>query len=163
ATMLGRRTHVDMALVGDIRDTVAALLPLVQPKDPGHHLSHALHVTEKWYDKMGHYVTRGPKLNRIRPEYLTSTLAEMSDEHAIFTIDTGTPVIWAARYVKARRGRSLLASLNWASMANAMPYAMGSSIAFPDRQVIALCGDGGLSMLMGDLLTIAQRKLPVKL
>jgi pyruvate dehydrogenase (quinone) len=163
ATMLGRRTHVDMALVGDIRDTVAALLPLVEAKKPGHHLAHALHVTEKWYDKLGHYVTRGPKLNRIRPEYLTATLDEMADDDAIFTIDTGTPVIWAARYVKAKRGRSLLGSLNWASMANAMPYAMGSTIAFPDRQVIALCGDGGISMLMGDLLTIAERQLPVKL
>jgi len=108
-------------------------------------------------------VTHGPKLNRIRPEYLVATLDEMATDDAIFTIDTGTPVIWAARYVKAKRGRSLLGSLNWASMANAMPYAMGSSIAFPDRQVIALCGDGGLSMLMGDLLTVAERELPVKM
>ena len=163
ATMLGRRTHVDLALVGDIGDTVAALLPLVEPKEPGHHLSHALDVTERWQKKMGHYVTRGPKLNRIRPEYLTSTIDEMAADDAIFTIDTGTPVIWAARYVRAKAGRSLLGSLNWASMANAMPYAMGSTIAFPGRQVIALCGDGGLSMLMGDLLTIAERQLPVKL
>ena len=163
ATMLGRRTHVDMALVGDIRDTVAAVLPLVESKKPGHHLAHALNMTDKWHKKMGHYVTRGPRLNRIRPEYLTATLNEMAADDAIFTIDTGTPVIWAARYIKAARERNLLGSLNWASMANAMPYAMGSSIAFPGRQVIALCGDGGLSMLMGDLLTIAERELPVKL
>jgi pyruvate dehydrogenase (quinone) len=163
ATMLGRRTHVDMALEGDIGDTVAALLPLVEAKEPGHHLNHALHVTEKWKKKMGHYVTRGPKLNRIRPEYLVSTLDEMAEDDAVFTVDTGTPVIWAARYVKAKPGRNILASLNWASMANAMPYAMGAALAFPGRQSIALCGDGGITMLMGDLLTIAERQLPVKL
>jgi pyruvate dehydrogenase (quinone) len=163
ATMLGRRTHVDMALVGDMRDTISALLPLVEAKKPGHHLEHALHVTEKWYDKMGHYVTRGPKLNRIRPEYLVSTIDEMADDDAIFTIDTGTPVIWAARYVRAKRDRNLLGSLNWASMANAMPYAMGATLAFPRRQSIALCGDGGITMLFGELLTIAERQLPLKM
>jgi len=163
ATMLGRRTHVDLALVGDMHDTISAVLPLVERKEPGHHLAHALHVTEKWHEKMGHYVTRGPKLNRIRPEYLVSTLDELATDDAVFTIDTGTPVIWAARYVRAKRGRNLLGSLNWASMANAMPYAMGAALAFPSRQTIALCGDGGITMLMGDLLTIAERQLPLKL
>ena len=162
-TMIGRRTHVDLGLVGDIGETVAALLPLVEAKQPGHHLTRALKVTSEWRERMGHYVTRGPKLNRIRPEYLTATLNELAADDAVFTVDTGTPVIWAARYVQATRNRNILASLNWASMANAMPYAMGAALAFPDRQTIALCGDGGLSMLMGDLLTIAERELPVKL
>jgi pyruvate dehydrogenase (quinone) len=162
-TMIGRRTHVDLGLVGDIGETVAALLPLVEAKKPGHHLAHALDVTKKWHERTGHYVTRGPKLNRIRPEYLTSTLDELAADDAVFTVDTGTPVIWAARYVKAKQNRNILASLNWASMANAMPYAMGAALAFPGRQAIALCGDGGLSMLMGELLTIAERQLPVKL
>jgi pyruvate dehydrogenase (quinone) len=162
-TMIGRRTHVDLGLVGDIRETVAALLPLVEAKKPGRHLAHALDVTKKWHERMGHYVTRGPKLNRIRPEYLASTLDELAADDAVFTVDTGTPVIWAARYVKAKQNRNILASLNWASMANAMPYAMGAALAFPGRQAIALCGDGGLSMLMGELLTIAERQLPVKL
>jgi pyruvate dehydrogenase (quinone) len=162
-TMIGRRTHVDLGLVGDIGETVSALLPLVKAKKPGHHLARALNVTNEWHERMGHYVTRGPKLNRIRPEYLTATLNELADDDAVFTVDTGTPVIWAARYIQATRDRAILASLNWASMANAMPYAMGAALAFPGRQTIALCGDGGLSMLMGDLLTIAERELPVKL
>jgi pyruvate dehydrogenase (quinone) len=161
--MLGRRTPVDLAVLGDVRETVAALLPLTKAKEPGHHLAHALHVTEKWRERMEHYVTRGAKLNRIRPEHLVSTLNQLAADDAVFTLDTGTPIIWGARYVKAKRGRDILASLNWASMANAMPYAMGVALAFPSRQAIALCGDGGLTMLMGDLLTIAERQLPVKL
>jgi pyruvate dehydrogenase (quinone) len=162
-TVLGRRTHVDMALVGDIKDTVAALLPLVKSKEPGKHLSHALHVTERFRERIDHYVTRGPRLNRIRPEYLVSTIDELAADDAVFTVDTGTPVIWAARYVTAKPGRNILGSFAWASMANAMPYAMGIALAFPRRQTIALCGDGGLAMLMGDLLTIADRQLPVKM
>jgi pyruvate dehydrogenase (quinone) len=162
-TMLGRRTHVDLGLVGDVRDTVAALLPLVEAKQPGHHLTHALHVTKHWRGRMGHYVTRGPRLNRIRPEYLVSTLDELASDDAVFTVDTGTACIWAARYVTAKSGRNSLGSFNRATMANAMPYAMGVAIADPGRQAIALCGDGGLAMLMGDLLTIAARQLPVKL
>jgi pyruvate dehydrogenase (quinone) len=162
-TMLGRRTHVDLALVGDVRDTVAAVLPLVGAKQPGHHLTHALHVTKHWRERMGHYVTRGPKLKRIRPEYLVSTLDELASDDAVFTVDTGTACIWAARYVTAKSGRNILGSFNWATMANAMPYAMGVAIGVPGRQTIALCGDGGLAMLMGDLLTIAERQLPIKL
>jgi pyruvate dehydrogenase (quinone) len=161
-TMLGRRTHVDLALVGDVRDTVAAVLPLVGAKKPGHHLTHAQHVTKHWRERMGHYVTRGPRLKRIRPEYLVSTLDELASDDAVFTVDTGTACIWAARYVSAKRGRNILGSFNWATMANAMPYAMGAAIADQARQAIALSGDGGLAMLMGELLTIAARKLPVK-
>jgi pyruvate dehydrogenase (quinone) len=162
-TMIGRRTHLDLGLVGDVRETVAALLPLVSAKQPGHHLSHALEVTEKWRKKMSHYVTRGPSLDRIRQEHLVATLDELADDDAAFTVDTGTACIWAARYVTAKRGRNILGSFNWATMANAMPYAMGVATACPGRQVIALAGDGGLSMLLGDLLTIAERQIPVKI
>jgi len=162
-TMLGRRARVDLALVGDVRDTVAAVLPLVDAREPGRHLTHALHITKDWRERMGHYVTRGSRLKQIRPEYLVSTLDELASDDAVFTVDTGTACIWAARYVTAKAGRNILGSFNWATMANAMPYAMGSAIAVPGRQAIALCGDGGLSMLMGDLLTVAERQLPVKL
>lgn len=162
-TMLGRRARVDLALVGDVHDTVAAVLPLVEAKQPSHHLTRALDATKHWRKRMGHYVTRGPRLDRIRPEYLVSTLDELASDDAVFTVDTGTACIWAARYVTARRGRNILGSFNWATMANAMPYAMGTAIAAPGRQAIALCGDGGLAMLMGDLLTIAERHVPVKL
>jgi pyruvate dehydrogenase (quinone) len=162
-TMIGRRTHLDLGLVGDVGDTVAALLPLVAAKQPGRHLSHAVELTAKWHKKMGHYVTRGPGLDRIRSEYLVSTLSELAADDAAFTVDTGTACIWAARYVRAARGRNILGSFNWATMANAMPYAMGVATACPGRQVIALSGDGGLSMLMGDLLTIGERETPVKI
>jgi pyruvate dehydrogenase (quinone) len=162
-SMIGRRTHLDLGLVGNVRETVTALLPLVASKQPGGHLSHALEVTEKWRKKMSHYVSRGPRLDRIRPEHLVSTLDELADADAAFTVDTGTACIWAARYVSAKRDRHILGSFNWATMANAMPYAMGVATACPGRQAIALSGDGGLSMLLGDLLTIAERQIPVKI
>ena len=111
---------------------------------------------------MSHYVTRGPELTPIRPEYLTATIDELASDDAVVTVDTGTACIWAARYITAKRNRRVFGSFSWASMANAMPNALGVALAYPGRQVIALCGDGGLTMLMGDLLTIAQRKLPVK-
>ncbi|WP_369636276.1 thiamine pyrophosphate-dependent enzyme [Nocardia sp. JMUB6875] len=163
ASFVGRRTHLDMGLVGDIGDTVRALLPLVAEKDDERHLDRAVRGTRKWRKRMDHYVTRGPAVTPIRPEFLVSTIDELADQDAIFTIDTGTPCIWAARYVTATRGRSLLGSLSWASMANAMPNAIGAALSQPGRQVIALCGDGGLTMLLGDLLTIAARGLPIKL
>ena len=162
ATMLGRRTHVDMALVGDIADTVTALLPRVEARPSGHHLSHARHVTERWREKMGHYVTRGPKLNRIRPEYLVSTLDELAAEDAVFTIDVGTCNIWGARYLTAKRTRNIIGSLNWMTMGSAVPYAMGVALSSPGRQVIAIVGDGALAMMMSELLTIAERQLAVK-
>jgi pyruvate dehydrogenase (quinone) len=162
-TMLGRRTHVDMALVGDVRDTVAALLPLVAAKADGGHLAHAVRATEKWRTRMAHYVTRGPKLKRIRPEYLVSTLDELADDDAAFTVDTGTACIWAARYVTAKAGRNIIGSFSWASMANAMPNALGIALSCPGRQAVALCGDGGIAMMLGELLTIAARQIPVKI
>jgi pyruvate dehydrogenase (quinone) len=163
ASRLGRRTHLDMALVGDVRDTVAALLPLVAQKEDKEHLDKALETTEKWRERLHHYVTRGEKVSPIRPEYLMSTVDELAAADAAFTADTGTPCIWVARHVTAKQGRHIFGSFSWASMANAMPNALGIALAYPGRQVVAVCGDGGLSMLIGDLLTITARNLPVKL
>jgi pyruvate dehydrogenase (quinone) len=160
---IGRRTHIDMGLVGDIKDTVAALLPLVAHKAGTHHLARALKTTEKWRKNMSHYVTRGPDVTPIRPEYLVATLDELADDDAVVSADTGTACIWTARYITAKQNRNIFGSLSWASMANAMPNAIGAALAYPGRQAIAICGDGGLSMLMGDLLTIAERQIPVKL
>jgi pyruvate dehydrogenase (quinone) len=162
-TNIGRRTHIDMGLVGDIKNTVAALLPLVAQKDESRHLNRALKTTEKWRENMNHYVTRGPDVTPIRPEYLVATLDEMASDDAVVCADTGTAVIWMARYITAKQKRNIFGSLSWASMANAMPNAIGAALAYPGRQTIAICGDGGLSMLMGDLLTIAERQIPVKL
>jgi pyruvate dehydrogenase (quinone) len=163
ATNIGRRTHIDLGLVGDIKDTVAALLPLVAQKHDAHHLQHALKTTENWRRNMSHYVTRGPEISPIRPEYLVSVIDELADDDAVVCADTGTAVIWTARYITARQKRNIFGSLSWAAMANAMPNTIGAALAYPGRQAIGLCGDGGLSMLMGDLLTIAERQLPVKL
>lgn len=163
ASIVGRRTDLDLGLVGDIKDTLTALLPLIAQKTDRKHLDRALETTEKWRRRMSHYVTRGPELTPIRPEYLTSTIDELASDDAAVCVDTGTACIWAARYITAKRDRHIFGSFSWASMANAMPNALGVAVAYPGRQVIALCGDGGLTMLMGDLLTIAERKLPVKL
>ncbi len=162
-SIIGRRTHIDMGLVGDIKDTVAALLPLVAQKHENHHLSRALKTTQEWRKNMSHYVTRGLELAPIRPEYLVSTLDELVSDDAVVCADTGTACIWTARYITAKQKRNIIGSFSWASMANAMPNTIGAALAYPGRQVIGICGDGGLSMLMGDLLTIAERQLPVKL
>lgn len=160
---IGRRTHVDLGLVGHVAETVAAVLPLVREKTDTAHLDRALKETGEWRELIGHYVERGPETKPIRPEYLVSTINEHASEDAAFSADTGTACIWMARYVDAKEGRRLFGSLSWASMANAMPNAMGAALAYPGRQVIALCGDGGFTMLLGDLLTIVERALPVKL
>ena len=99
----------------------------------------------------------------IHPQYLTRLLSELADDDAIFTADVGTPTVWAARYLKMNGQRRLLGSFNHGSMANAMPQAIGAQAAFPERQVISLSGDGGFSMLMGDFISLAQLKLPVKI
>lgn len=161
---LGRHApNLTQGFVGDVGDTIAALLPLIEAKTDRKFLDTCLKKTDKDVKRLNHYVERGPKMSPIRPEYLAATLNELADDDAAFTVDTGTAYIWSARYIKIGPKRSLFASASWASMANAMPNAMGIQLAQPDRQVIALCGDGGISMLLGELITIAERQLPVKL
>ena len=108
------------------------------------------------------YVQHGGKDGAIRPEQVADTVNRLAAPDAIFTADTGMSCVWAARYLTFRRGQRFLASFNHGSMANAMPHAIGAQLACPDRQVIALCGDGGLTMLLGDLLTVVAQKLPIK-
>ena len=100
--------------------------------------------------------------NRIHPQYVASVLDELAAEDAIFSCDVGTPTIWAARYLTMNGKRRLLGSFNHGSMANALPQAIGAQVSHPGRQVVSLSGDGGLAMLMGDLLTLRQMRLPVK-
>lgn len=105
---------------------------------------------------------KGPGIKPIRPEYLASVLRDLADDDALFFADTGTPVIWAARHIRYGPRRRLLGSFSWASMATASPCAFGAQLTFPGRETIALCGDGGFTMLaLGDLLTEVQRQLPV--
>jgi pyruvate dehydrogenase (quinone) len=145
--------------VGDAGVSRGALAPLVQDKDGDHFLREHVTETEHARRRLGHYVTKGPSLKPIRPEYVAAVLSELADDDAVFTVDTGTPCIWAARQIEYGRGRRLFGSFTWASMASASPNAFGAALSFPGRQTIALCGDGGFTMLgLGDLLTQVQRK-----
>ena len=162
ATHLGRRAPVGLGLVGDIAPTIRELLPLLDVKDDDRHLQTALsqwrHDTETYVESAGN---KDPDL--IHPQQVTRLVDELSEDDAIFTADGGSPMGWLLRHLTANGKRKFLTSLLHGTMANAYPQALGISAAYPDRQVIALCGDGGMSMLMGDLLTLVQEKLPVKL
>ncbi|MDZ4717681.1 MAG: ubiquinone-dependent pyruvate dehydrogenase [Roseiflexaceae bacterium] len=163
AEQLGRRAKIDLGLCGDIRETLRALVPLLTKKEQQHHLERALRAHNQAIQKMQVYVTHGAEQKPIRPEYVAALVNELAAADAIFTVDTGTPNIWAARYIQSAHSRRMLGSFSHGSMANAMPQAIGAAMAFPGRQVIALAGDGGLSMLLGDLITIAQHQLPIKM
>ncbi|HEY4025483.1 MAG TPA: ubiquinone-dependent pyruvate dehydrogenase [Candidatus Dormibacteraeota bacterium] len=159
---LGRRSRLDLGLCGDVKETIRALLPNLTPKDDTHHLEAARSTHAHVMERLRAYVEHPGKKGAIRPEYLASMLNELAGPDAIFTMDTGTPTIWAARYLRAAANRRLIGSFMHGSMANAMPQAIGAQFLRPDRQVIALSGDGGFTMLLGDLLTIMQYNLPVK-
>ena len=159
---IGRRTAVDLALVGDIKATVAALLPKVREKTDRTFLEKHVAETRSFHELLQHYVEKGPGIKPIRPEFLAATLSELADDDAMFFADTGTACIWLSRHVKGGANRRLFGSFSWASMANAAPNAFGAQLAYPGRQTIALCGDGGFTMLgLGDLLTQVQRRTPV--
>ena len=159
---IGRRTAVDLGLVGDIKATLTALLPKIQDKTAESFLEKHVAETDFFHELLQHYVEKGPGLKPIRPEFLVATLSELASDDAMFFVDTGTACIWAARHLKGGTHRRIFGSFSWASMANAAPNAFGAQLAFPGRQTIALCGDGGFTMLaLGDLLTQVQRKAPV--
>ena len=159
---LGRRAPLALSVVGDVKTTVAALVPMVQEKADDKFLRTHVEKTERFNKRLQHYVTKGPGIKPIRPEYLAAVLDELADDDAMFFADTGTPCIWAARHIHYGPHRRLFGSFTWASMASASPNAFGAQLAFPGRQSIALCGDGGFTMLaMGDLLTEVQRRAAV--
>jgi pyruvate dehydrogenase (quinone) len=156
---IGRRTHVDLGLVGDIKSTRASVLPKVRERSDASFLEKRL---ADFYELMNHYVEKGPGLKPIRPEFLAATLCQLAADDAMFFADTGTPCMWLARHIKGSVNRRLFGSFTWASMANAAPNAFGAQLAFPGRQTIALCGDGGFTMLaLGDLLTQVERRTQV--
>jgi pyruvate dehydrogenase (quinone) len=159
---IGRRTALDLGLVGDIKSTVSALLPVVREKTNGEFLAKQIAHTESFHKLLQHYVEKGPGIKPIRPEFLAATLSELAAEDAMFFADTGTACIWLARHIYGGKNRRLFGSFSWASMANAAPNAFGCALAYPGRQCIALSGDGGFTMLgMGDLLTQIERRTPV--
>jgi pyruvate dehydrogenase (quinone) len=156
---IGRRTAVDLALVGDIKATLTDLLPKVSARSDKKFLDKHLAETREFDDLLSHYVEKGPGIKPIRPEFLAATLCKLASQDAMFFADTGTPVMWLARHIRGGTNRRLFGSFSWGSMANAAPNAFGAQLAYPGRQTIALCGDGGFTMLgLGDLLTQVQRK-----
>lgn len=160
---LGRRANLDMGLCGDVKDTLRALMPEIEMKEDSDFLDQQLKFYNEVKKNLLVYVNDAGKPNAIHPEFVASVINEIATKEAIFTVDTGMCCVWAARYIDATGGRKMLGSFNHGSMANAMPQAIGAALARPDQQVIAFCGDGGLSMMLGDLMTIVQYKIPVKI
>src|SRR2546425_1720430 len=159
---LGRRTKVDHGFVGDTKTTLRALLPKLEQNGHDKHLRASLEHYGKARKTLDELAMGEPGQKPIHPQYVVRVLDEVAAEDAVFSCDVGTPTIWAARYLAMNGKRRLLGSFNHGSMANALPQAIGAQAAFPGRQVISLSGDGGFTMLMGDILTLTQMELPVK-
>jgi pyruvate dehydrogenase (quinone) len=163
AERLGRRAKLEAGLCGDVRETIKALLPLLEQKADRAFLDAMLDQHQGAQKKLRAYVDRVTNRRPIHPDYVAATLDELTGPDAVFTVDTGMCAVWGARYLHAGEGRRILGSLKHGSMANALPQAIGAQMTYPGRQVVALCGDGGLAMLMGELLTLAQYEMPVKI
>ena len=162
-TRLGRRTPLELGVHGDVRVTLRELLPLVRQKSDRAFVDRMLrkhaqaleHVVEAYTRDIEHHLP-------IHPEYAARLLDESASDNAVFTVDTGMNNVWAARYLTPNGRRRVIGSFLHGSMANALPHAIGAQLAYPGRQVISMSGDGGLAMLLGELLTLAARQLPVK-
>ena len=159
---LGRRAKLDHGYVGDVQATLQALLPKLKQNDYDQHLGDSVGHYRKTRKELDDLATPGSN-GLVHPQYVVRMLSELASEDAVFTCDVGTPTIWAARYLGMNGKRRLLGSFNHGSMANALPQAIGAQATYPGRQVIALSGDGGLSMMMGELLTLRQLDAPVKI
>ncbi|WP_407992134.1 pyruvate dehydrogenase [Kitasatospora sp. CMC57] len=163
ATRLGRRTPLELAVHGDVAATLRAVLPLVEQKTDRGHLDGLLSRHYKALEGVvGAYTRKIEKHVPIHPEYVASVLDELAADDAVFTVDTGMNNVWAARYLTPNGRRRVIGSFLHGSMANALPHAIGAQLAEPGRQVISMSGDGGLGMLLGELLTVAKYGLPVK-
>jgi pyruvate dehydrogenase (quinone) len=159
---LGRRAKVDHGFVGDTRTTLRALLPhLVEQQDDKHLVASVEHYRTARTD-LDELASAGGATERSHPQYVARVLDELAADDAVFSCDVGTPTVWAARYLTMNGKRRLLGSFNHGSMANALPQAIGAQISHPGRQVVSMSGDGGLAMLLGDLLSLRQLELPVK-
>jgi pyruvate dehydrogenase (quinone) len=160
---IGRRTRVDLALVGTVRDTAAALMPRLKVKSDGAHLKRMTRHYSKARVGLDELAVGNHNRAPIHPQFVAKTVDEVADEDAVFLPDVGTPVVWAARYLHMNGKRRLIGSFSHGTMANALPQALGVQSAQPGRQVITLSGDGGLAMLFGELITLRQLKLPIKM
>ena len=162
AEALGNRCPLEMGLLGDVKETLAALLPRLQVKEDAAHLQDALANYARARKQLDSLAETGAHKNFVHPQHVTRVVSDLAAQDAIFTCDVGTPIAWTARYLKVNGRRRIVGSFNHGSMANAMLHAIGAQAAFPGRQVISFSGDGGFSMMMGDFLTLIQMKLPVK-
>jgi pyruvate dehydrogenase (quinone) len=160
---LGNRCPLDVGVVGAIGDTLKALLPLIHEKRDASHLESALADYRKTRSDLDALAESGPHSTTIHPQYVSRVVSELANEDAIFSCDVGTPVAWAARYLKMNGRRRLVGSFNHGSMANAMLQAIGAQATFPKRQVVSFSGDGGFTMMMGEFVTLIQTGLPVKI
>ena len=173
---IGRRVPVQLGLVGNARGTLTALLPQLQPTDDDGHLRACRERYESWRERQSHLADPDYDHERlgvvrkafdnpehaIRPEAVAAAIDRHAADDAIMTVDTGMSTVWLARFITMRGTRRLVGSFNLGSMANAMPQGLGAAALEPDRQVVALCGDGGLTMLVGDLITAVAHDLPLK-
>lgn len=162
AARLGRRTNLELGVCGDIGDTAEALLPLLKEGRKADHLRKSVDRYVKVRKELDELASGKSGRRPIHPQQLTKVISDLATDDAVFSCDVGTPTVWAARYLQMNGKRRLIGSFNHGTMANAMPQAIGAQASHPGRQTIALSGDGGLSMLLGDLLTLKQHKLPVK-
>ncbi|QDO90283.1 ubiquinone-dependent pyruvate dehydrogenase [Ornithinimicrobium ciconiae] len=159
---LGRRVPLDLGLVGDVADTVRALHPMLQHKKKRRHLQDSLKHYRKTREKLDDLAAPSKRGRAIHPQYVARLVDELAAPDAVFIPDVGSPVVYAARYLTGGGGRRIIGSFLHGSMANALPQAVGAQSAYPERQIVTLSGDGGLTMLLGELLTLTQNDLPVK-
>ncbi len=160
---LGRRAQLHQGIIGDVREAAAMLLPQIESGRDRGFLNKALAHYRKAREGLDDLATPREGDRPLHPQYVAKVIDDLAADDTIFTADVGTPSVWAARYLTMNSRRRLIGSFNHGSMANAMPQALGAQAAFPGRQVVSLSGDGGLTMLMGDLLTAIQMQLPIKI
>ncbi|SOE87299.1 pyruvate dehydrogenase (quinone) [Burkholderia sp. YR290] len=159
---LGNRCSLDLGLLGTVKDTLAALLPVLNEKTDSSHLDSALAHYRQARKDLDSLAESNPSSTTIHPQYVTRLVSQLAADDAIFTCDVGTPTAWTARYLKLNGRRRLIGSFNHGSMANAMLHAIGAQAAHRGRQVISMSGDGGFTMMMGEFITLVQAELPVK-
>jgi pyruvate dehydrogenase (quinone) len=160
---IGRRSVLEFGVLGDVGATIRAVLPRLKKREDQRFLHEMLHHHERGLQKVVDSYTRNVKPTApIHPEYVADVLDEEAAEDAVFTVDTGMCNVWAARYLTPNGRRRVIGSFVHGSMANALPHAIGAQCADRGRQVVSMSGDGGLAMLMGELLTLKTHNLPVK-
>ena len=160
---LGNRCPLDLGLIGNVKETISALLPTVDQKEDSTHLEDAVADYKKARKDLDALAESRPHSTQIHPQYVTKLVSKLAAPDAIFTCDVGTPIAWTARYLEVNGKRRIVGSFNHGSMANAMLHAIGAQSTFPNRQVISFSGDGGFTMMMGEFVTLIQMGLPVKI